>query len=1226
MDPRPPPFNPFPGLRPFEMRDRIVFFGREEQTAELLKRLRQTRFLSIVGSSGSGKSSLVRAGLLPGLHGGFMAEAGSPWKIAVMRPGGDPVGNLAGALLQSGIIDPVEDPFSFVRSTLSRSAKGLIECVQQSGLAPDQNLLVVVDQFEEVFRFRRRFRTLEEEAGGFVRLLLEAAQQQVRPIYVVLTMRSDFLGDCAEFRGLAQAINQGQYLVPRMSRDQVRRAIEGPIQVAQGQITGRMVQRLLNDLGTDADQLPVLQHTLMRMWDLQQAEQNGGPAAPHDLRHYDAVGTMSEALSRHLDEVYHDLPTPADRALAQGLFKALTELASDHRGVRRPTRLRDLCEILPAARSALIAVIDRFRQPGRAFLTPPLANPAAFAGDEMPLEDEPETSDREGSHPPLEARPLTLAELTDDTVIDITHESLMRVWTRLQDWVREEASSAAILRRLAESARLHALGQSGLYRDPELEIALGWRRDQHPTAAWAARYSAEFDHALGYLDASAAARESARRSTTLKRRLQVAALALIAMVFFGLWQYADRRQRTATAHLLALRSDNTLILNPAKAVLFAAEAVRIRPDETVAVTALRKAVLASRIRQDTWGTSFRDVRSPLDGVGPASFSPDGKQILWAAGTNALVLSTGSDRAVRTLAGHRDLIRVAQFSPTGALALTAGWDRQGILWNSATWSPVAKLEGHSAAISTAAFSPDGRWVATAGRDRTVRVWQAPDAVEQSQLNVGSEPEDEITSVAFNSGGNLLGVGTRGGSLSLWRWSNRQLLSLVAGAASGAIFDVRFAAHDSLVISTSEDGHVHVWGPNSQGIWELRSTLPAHVGRAYMTAVSPDGLFVATAGQDRSRGSTVLWDLASATALYTNHHPDAVRSVAFSPDNRLLLTACDDGRLRTWDVGIHQTAPALPTRGLRWIHLTPDSAAFVYGNGSTNVQVRRATDGASVTELEAHAGEVLAAAIEPRAGFLASVSAGTRRNLCVWDLKTWRLSKTADLDPPPQSIALSPNGELAVVTHDAAVSVLDTKTWQPQRTLGQQHVALVLRAAFSTDGSRLVTAGEDRTAIVWDTRTWQEPLKLQDHRAPVNDAAFRPGDATRLVTASDTLRFYRQLNGGWSDPIEAQGDHCHVGEVAAVLYSPDGSCVVSCGFDGQVLLWNSISAEYIGSLPSSQRSSPSLALFHPIDGRLYSVGTSILAHDSTAWAPLKILLRDVSPSSRPLRPLSSDELSP
>ncbi|MBL9138546.1 MAG: WD40 repeat domain-containing protein [Verrucomicrobiales bacterium] len=1226
MEHRPSPFNPFPGLRPFETRDRIFFFGREEQTAELLRRLRETRFLSIVGSSGSGKSSLVRAGLLPGLHGGFMAEAGSRWRIAVMRPGGDPISNLSTALLQSGFIEAGYDPFSFVRSTLSRSAKGLIDCVQQFRLAPDQNLLVVVDQFEEVFRFRRRFRTLEAEAGGFVRLLLEAAQQHVHPIYVVLTMRSDFLGECAEFRGLPQAINQGQYLVPRMSRDQIRRAIEGPIRVAQGHITGRLVQRLLNDLATDADQLPVLQHALMRMWDLQQSEPLADPAAPLDLRHYEAVGTMTEALSRHLDEVYHDLPTETDRALAEGLFKALTELASDNRGVRRPTRLRELGEILSADRSTLVAVIDRFRQPGRAFLTPPLVHPTAFDGSEAWADADSEIPESTGSDAQSHAHPPALAELTDDTVIDITHESLMRVWTRLQDWVRKEASSVAILRRLAESAHLHALGQAGLYRDPELEIALRWRGDHRPTAAWADRYCTGFDLALRYLDASAAARESARQSQARKRRLQLAGLAVIAAVFFALWQFAASRQRTATAHLLALRADNSLALDPAKAVLLAAEAVRLRPDEPVAVTSLRKAVLASRIRQNTWGASLQGVLSPPEGVGPASFSPDGRQILWATGTNAVVLSVGPDPSVRTLTGHRDLVRVAQFSPTGGLALTAGWDGQGILWNSATWSPVARLTGPTAAISAAAFSPDGRWAATAGRDRTARIWQVSTGTEKARLEAGPRPEDEITSVAFNAGGDGLVLGTRGGAISAWHWSDARLLWLIGGAASGAVFDVRFAAKDSLLASTSEDGHVHLWGPNAQGAWELRSTLPAHIGRAYKTALSPDGLFLATAGQDRSHGSVVMWDLASATALYTNRHPDAVRSVTFSPDGRLLLTTCDDGRLRSWDVEVHPTAPALPTRGLRWIQMTPDGASFVFGDGSTNLQVHRATDGAPVTQLEGHAGEVLAAVTEPRAGFLASVSAGTRRNLCVWDLKTWKLSTSADLDPPPQSIALSPDGQWAVVTHDAAVSVLDTKTWQRQRTLGQQHVALVLRAAFSTDGSRLVTAGEDRTAIVWNTRTWQEPVKLQDHRAPVNDAAFCPNDPNRLVTASDTVRFYRQIHGRWRDPIEAQGEHRHAGDVATVLYSPDGSCVVSCGFDGQVLLWNSISAEYMGSLPASQRSSPSLALFHPVDGRLYSIGTSILAHDSTAWAPLPILLRDVAPSHRPLRPLTPDELGP
>ncbi|NIP97850.1 MAG: hypothetical protein GWO24_32240, partial [Akkermansiaceae bacterium] len=318
------PLHPFPGLRPFRSDEDYLFFGREEQVTELLGRLQSGRFLAVVGSSGSGKSSLVRCGILSELQAGSMVGAGSFWEIAVLQPGGDPIGNLARALCEADLYDP-EDPEALpnLRATLMRSRLGLVEAARQSAMEKDSNLLVVVDQFEEIFRFHEAGRKGEEQAPDFVQLLLEAARQEEIPIYVMITMRSDFLGDCAQFADLAEAVNQGEYLIPRLSRDQSQSAIEGPVRVAGGTISRRLVQRLLNDLGDDPDQLPILQHALMRTWDCWLGDHEKDE--PVDLRHYEAVGCMAEALSRHADEVFTGLPTERHREVARRVFKALTE-------------------------------------------------------------------------------------------------------------------------------------------------------------------------------------------------------------------------------------------------------------------------------------------------------------------------------------------------------------------------------------------------------------------------------------------------------------------------------------------------------------------------------------------------------------------------------------------------------------------------------------------------------------------------------------------------------------------------------------------------------------------------------------------------------------------------------------------------------------------------------------------------------------------------------------
>lgn len=487
------PSNPFPGLRPFEFHENHLFFGRDGQSEQLIAKLGHSRFVCVVGTSGSGKSSLVRAGFLPALYGGLMAAAGSNWRCAIMRPGSDPIGNLARALnasVDSGDQADATVQIAITEATLRRGRLGLIEAVRQAHLPADENLLVLADQFEELFRIEPGEHDNRDEKAAFVKLLLEAKDQQALSIYIVLTMRSDYLGDCAQFWDLPEAINQGQYLIPRMTREQRRIAITGPVAVGGATITPRLVNRLLNDVGDNPDQLPILQHALTRTWAQWETDGNG----PIDLPHFEAVGGLSEALSRHADEAYNELPE-SRQMLAENIFRALTEKGSDNRDVRRPLSVRDICAVTASEGSEVIAVIEAFRNPDRSFLMPSAEH-----------------------------------ALTADSLIDISHESLIRNWQRLKVWVDDEAQSAATYRRLAETAALYGEGEAGLWRDPDLQVALAWRERAAPNEAWARRYHPGFAAAIAFLAESLAAREAEARDKEQRRRLDLKRARTFAIV------------------------------------------------------------------------------------------------------------------------------------------------------------------------------------------------------------------------------------------------------------------------------------------------------------------------------------------------------------------------------------------------------------------------------------------------------------------------------------------------------------------------------------------------------------------------------------------------------------------------------------------------------------------------------------------------------------------------
>jgi len=518
-------FNPFPGLRPFEPDEDHLFFGREKEIDELLRRLRASRFLSVVGTSGSGKSSLVRSGLIPSLYSGFMVNAGSTWRVATLRPGEDPIGHLAATLNQSGVLGTEGEMAStnrvLLEATLRRSTRGLVDAVRQARIPPEDNLLVIVDQFEELFRFRRsrQIQNSRDEAVAFVKLLLEATQQQEVPIYVVVTMRSDFIGDCMEYPGLPEAVNAGQYLVPRMTRDELRSAITGPIAVAGGEIAPRLVLRLLNDMGDNHDQLPVLQHALMRTWDHWERHRSQGE--PIDIADYEAVGSMQQALSLHAEEAFLETGGDANRKIAERLFKALTDTFSDPRGIRRPTSVQELAAICETPEAEVIQVIEVFRQPGRSFLMPPATVP-----------------------------------LVSRSIIDVSHESLMRCWARLITWAEEERVSSATYVRLSQAASWFEQGTAGLWRNPELELGLRWKRQERPTAAWAERHDSAFARAMEFLDRSEKerARVEAEREQERKRKLRhvqwaAAVLGILLLVAVSLAYFAWSEKRRAEANL-----------------------------------------------------------------------------------------------------------------------------------------------------------------------------------------------------------------------------------------------------------------------------------------------------------------------------------------------------------------------------------------------------------------------------------------------------------------------------------------------------------------------------------------------------------------------------------------------------------------------------------------------------------------------------------------------------
>jgi tetratricopeptide (TPR) repeat protein len=472
---------PYPGLRPFGRGEGFLFFGRDECVDEMLTRLGATRFLAVLGSSGTGKSSLVKTGFLSALEMGRLSGAGPRWRIVDFRPGGNPFRNLAAGLLQdeNDTAGGPPDPAS-VDALCAAMAQGgpraLIEWCREGNLVPDTNLLLLVDQFEELFRYQDY--DSRQRAEAFVSLLLESRSpieaktptQAEFPIYVTITMRSEYLGACSLIQGLAEAINEGTYLTPRMKRREVEEAIVGPARVCGFEIERRLVSRLLNDmagfapwdesdskdqlsrLARRADQLPLMQHALNRMWWRARKRQREGEPLILTLPDYRG---LERELDEHAEQVYDSLDTSV-QPTAECVFRAVTSGTTVADAVRRQTKYGELVAICaPENRDAVTRVIEAFGPGGCQFLT----------SDMKPT----------GAGPP------------DEALIDIAHESLIRQWKRLSTWVEAEGRAANEWRQLRDRAE-----RKDVLSGRALSDAIAFQ-NRKPTVAWAGRYGGGFD-------------------------------------------------------------------------------------------------------------------------------------------------------------------------------------------------------------------------------------------------------------------------------------------------------------------------------------------------------------------------------------------------------------------------------------------------------------------------------------------------------------------------------------------------------------------------------------------------------------------------------------------------------------------------------------------------------------------------------------------------------------
>lgn len=833
---------PFLGLRHFDEQHMHLFFGREEQIGDVVEKLANSRLVSVIGSSGSGKSSLVRAGVVPALKAGLLLSNGPRWRVILMRPGGSPISSLAIALERSTSVTDTE-------TTLRRGPLGLIEAVEQAHLDKNENLLLIVDQFEELFRYRsQQDQFAKDESASFVKLLLEATSQQQFPIYVLITMRSDYLGDCSQFRDLPERINSGLYLVPRMRRDQMEQAITGPVAIAEAEISRRLVQRLLNDTGDDPDQLPVLQHALLRAWN----SWNHAPR-PLDYEDLDAVGGLAGSLTCHADEVYNTLDERG-KQIAKIAFQRLSERDKEGREIRRPAPISDIAAVAGISKEEVEKVIQAFAAPEVALLY----------------------VNRQG-------------------YLDITHESLLRKWIKIAGedghpgWLQEETSRAEEYRRLVTRSQ-----QNDVLARRALKEALDWRQDPI-SPAWATRYThtlEEFANVLTFIERSREVEEQRERARKRLWAIVIAAiiLAIVVLALATVYSFHKAKAARAAATLadadrLAATSVDVAGSDKDLALLLAVQAYRMQQTretrqalmlayESSAEPALRGhsdvvdtvAVanngnfLATASEDGTaalwdWNTHrqiqilYSDSNKKVYAV---AFAPDGKQVaLGLSDGTVAITDRDSPGHQTTLQASQDAIADVAFSPRGDRFATASSVRSpAVLWDFPALTLLAKLDRQKGKVNRVAFNQQGRTLATASSDRTVIIW---DSDTGTPLRVLSQPAG-ATDVSFSPDGKWIAASSSDGAFSVWNSDTGALLFRRTAHMNRdqtlATEAIAYSSDGKEIATLASNGQTKIWNAET-GTERLLLTLPnaaSPPGRSIVfRPLAPDQIAIA-AGRD------------------------------------------------------------------------------------------------------------------------------------------------------------------------------------------------------------------------------------------------------------------------------------------------------------------------------------------------------------------------------------------